>query len=303
MINLLFPDFYTEAHQTLEKGEVLVELFKEHGINCLTDWDIPPKNYDGVFCGSFMKNQHLRSWMKGKHYPHLKVFHYSWDIYPWQLRGEESPYPYWKDWWQSYVDDLKVCTEVFIPSNSCTMRLEEFCNRAGRVVLAPVHTWDEPLWQGGYVLDCMRKYPDPNRNAVAESCKRLGIKCVETRNCLPWGEYKKSVAGCRFMVSAQYEASTGGLSLLEGYALGKPVLLSNSPLHGGNDYFGERGSYFKWDCPSSMDRLVEDMWDFTGRHPAWKPPDCREWVEETYNDARFVSEIATVIKEYLEVPR
>lgn len=298
-IVLFFPDFYTEAHQTPEKGKVLVELFERHGIFCTTDYNLSPQKVDAVFCGSFMKNQHLRGWLKGESYPNLKVFHYSWDIYPFQLQGLESPYPYWSEWWKQYVEDCRACEEVFIPSLSCEARMQDYCGRKGFLVYAPAHTWEEPVWQGNYVLDCVRKYPDPNRNAVAESCERLNIPCVESRNRLSWDEYKRTVAGCRFMASAQYEASTGGLSLLEGYALGKPVLVSDSSYHGGKEYFGPRCSTFTWGEPASLDNMISNLWKFTGDNPNWKPPECREWVESTYNDERFVREIAEIIKERL----
>jgi hypothetical protein len=92
----------------------------------------------------------------------------------------------------------------------------------------------------------MRKYPDPNKDAVRDACKELGIPCVESATSLPWPKFQKTVAGARLLVSAYYEASTGGLTLLEGYRLGKPVLLSGSPRNGASEYFGDRAYYFEW---------------------------------------------------------
>jgi glycosyltransferase involved in cell wall biosynthesis len=58
-----------------------------------------------------------------------------------------------------------------------------------------------------------------------------------------------------------YEASTGGLTLLEAYRLGKPVLMSNSYYQGGQDYFGDKAEYFQYDSYSNFKAKLKDMWE------------------------------------------
>ncbi len=298
MIKCWFPDFYTDAHRDRYWANILVGEFAHQGIEMYpnaTDTEM-----DCVFCGSFLRSQdtirqvNKNSRLKGK------VFHYCWDLYPWQLNGEERPsYPY-PTWWKEYRHHLNDARAVFVPSQCTVDRVKEFTTQQHiTVVKAPIHVFDEPTWDGGYVLNPVRDYPDANRHAVEEACKRLGVPYKQSGNNLPWNEFKKVVAGASLIVSAQEEASTGGLTLLEGYALGKLVLVSNSPRHGGRDYFGDRAATFQWDQPASLDNMIRNLLHFRKENPDWKPPECMDWVTRTYNDREFAKQIADTIKERL----
>ena len=58
-------------------------------------------------------------------------------------------------------------------------------------------------------------------------------------------EFQKWLAEANLLLCPYYEASTGGLSLLEGFNIGKPVLVCDSPYLGAKDYFGDNAFYFK----------------------------------------------------------
>ena len=64
--------------------------------------------------------------------------------------------------------------------------------------------------------------------------------------------FKKLLTDCSFIISTKLEASTGGMSLLEAYNCGKPVLISDSQLNGANDIFGARAYKYKY---GSFDHL------------------------------------------------
>lgn len=97
------------------------------------------------------------------------------------------------------------------------------------------------------------------------------------------------IAGARLLVSAYHEASTGGLSLLEGYALGKPVLLSDSPYQGGRDYFGDRANYFHW---GSYDDLKSELLCLYENPPRVNAVEARDWVEKNYGEHAFARRLA-----------
>lgn len=283
-----FPGFYTEAHRQREQQQSLIRAFLKAG---MVTFSGPRESMDLIFCGSFFKNQEVKE--ARRQFPKVPVFHYSWDLYPWQLEGEEAQTNYMVRWWKDYIEELKSAAGIFVPSQCTVERHTQFVGRESTVVLAPVHTFEEATYDGGYVLNPVRGYPDPNRDLVEEVCRRANIPCVVSGNNLPWEKFKKVVAGARLLVSAQYEASTGGLSLLEGYALGKPVLLSNSPRHGGKDYFDQRASYFQWDNWRDLEKKVRNMFDQNKKLDA---PRCKAWVEEVYSNERFAKEIVTHLR-------
>lgn len=294
-LSLFFPDFFTEAHRTKERQRDLVESFNDlevHVNHLNTD------GCDAVFCGTIWQSESLKDCK-------LPVFHYCWDLYPWQLEGEAKEC--WKKHlWRPYVEQLKTCAGIFVPGESTARRVEEFTGRKdSKVVKAPVKLWEPPCapFDGGYVMDVMRKYPDPNKSAVWDACKSLGIPCVEGGANLPWEKFKRIVAGARLLVSAYYEASTGGLTLLEGYGLGKPVLLSNSPYNGAQEYFQERAPCFQWDEPESLKDWIYAGFNRQETCTVWAKQEeakhCRQWVESTHNDQMFAFEIVSYLRSKL----
>lgn len=291
-LTLHFPDFFSEAHRTKERQADLVKEFINLGVSVKSK---DSNSCDAVFCGTIWQSESLKDCK-------LPVFHYCWDLYPWQLEGEAKEC--WKKHlWRPYVEQLKTCAGIFVPGESTARRVEEFTGRKdSKVIKAPVKLWEPPkgrTYDGGYVMDVMRKYPDPNQHAVWDACKSLGIKCVEGGANLPWEEFKRTVAGARLLVSAYYEASTGGLTLLEGYALGKPVLLSNSPYNGAQEYFGDQGWYFQWDKTEDLCHWIANLYSVPPIYSAMEAINNKRWVESTYNDQMFAFEIVSYLRSKL----
>lgn len=294
-MKIWFPEFYTEAHRETWQGAMLVAELGKIGICCEFNYQ---EDCQAVFVGGYLRCARYLAEREKIPGFNLPEFFYNWDLYPWQIELAEKGDDFWAHSWRQYVRELRRCHEILVPSACTAERTCEIVQRESHRILSSVRTFDEPVWEGGYVLNCMRQYPDPNKDLVYHCCKQIGLPCVETHNKLPWEEYKRVVAGCRFMVSAQFEASTGGLSLLEGFALGKPVLLSNSPYHGGVDYFGSYASYFQWDDRESLKGNLRQLWKIT--NPANRSAPLqhslhqvrKEWVETTYSEQRFARDLA-----------
>lgn len=224
-------------------------------------------------------------------FPERPRVYYSWDCYPYCAEGGH-PDPQARAWWKLFLDDLRRAALVITPSRCQVGRHA----RTGisedriRVVKTSVRPYRENVWDGGYVLDPLRPYPDSCNGWAARACQELGVPCIETRNDTPWGEFKKIVAGARLVVCTKEEASTGGLTLLEAYALGKPVLVSDSPWNGAVDYFGDRATYFRHDSYADFKRLVSILFNdpnaYGHRNGRW------DWVAAEYSEARFARDLA-----------
>lgn len=226
-LKIWFPDYYTEAHRDADRGQELANELEKLGINCSLVLD---ESCQAIFCGSVYRSQMTTSVIKYSK-SKVPVFHYSWDIYPFQVESDPTL-------WLPYIEQLKACREIWVPTFSCVHRCLQYCGRMPHVIhpaFKPYSPKPEVTY-GDYVVDVVRKYPDPNANLCREVCDELGIKCIETDCKMPWEEFKRTIAGARLLVSAQYEASTGGLTLLEGTQLGKRCLVSNSPFNGASEF-------------------------------------------------------------------
>lgn len=287
-LKVWFPGFFTEAHKSDTDGALLVSALYKYGIECVRMID---SKCDLVFCGSFFYFEYVQEALKDFDIP---VAHYNWDLYPFNIENVRDDADY-GDKWRRYIEELKTRRGTIIVPSQCTVnRTTEYVGKPSVVVKSSVRTFTHPVRDGGYVLNCMRGYPDPNKTAVEDACKELRLPFINTGNNLPWNDYKEAVANCRFIVSAQYEASTGGLSALEAYALGKRVLLSNSPRHGGVDYFGSRARYFRWDDKESLKYMIDKMYN----HESSKTDvsEQRHWIETEYSEDKMALELSKVFR-------
>lgn len=193
-------------------------------------------------------------WMV-RRFPSALFFAYNWDCYAWVWDNpRQGEYDYHR-----YGRLLGITEEVWVPSDCTGFRTAEWWG------LENWHTITSccPYWEyanvrdDGYALCTLREIPDPSWGRLESACKQLGIPLIMTRHEQDYEAYKDAVAGCRFIVSHLDELSTGGLSLLEAYYHGKPVLLSNSPWNGGADYFGNWAEYFQHDNDTDFaDKLL-----------------------------------------------
>lgn len=299
-IRVFFPEFETEAHRQNWQGARLAAALADEGVECQLTVD---RHCDAAFVASFStfhdaahgcrKDPFNRPVLGTKHFPAMPVIHYCWDLYPFKVEGPDER---WR--WDAYREALRTAMAVWVPS-ACTMRrIVQYTDRDASVVLSSCPRWEPPdgcLRNGGYVVDVLRPYPgDPNVGAVRRACEELGIACHELGDhARTWDEFRSLIAGAALLVSAAHEASTGGLTLLEGYRLGKPVLISDSPRHGGRDYFGARAMYFRYDDPGDLRAKIKALAGYA------VASDCRQWVDAHYSDAAFARRIAAGLREVL----
>jgi hypothetical protein len=295
-MKIWFPDFYTEAHRSPEARASLVRAFTELGVKCVPE---PESGCDLCFCGSIYSADKVRVAETG-----MSVVHYNWDLYPWMLMNDRTLN------WKEYLEDLKTCLGIVVPNTGTAVRTKEYTGRGcSTVVRAPVQTWEPPAdppracpWSSGfYVLDVMRDYKwDPNRHLAEEVCKAARIPLVRTLTTRPWDEFRWLVANARLLLSCYEEASTGGLTLLEGYAHGVQCILNDHPMMGAQEYFGERGLYFNHKDPvNSLTSILKARWK------AWRRPkpeavvENRIWVQVTFGDHQFAKSLLEVFQRCL----
>jgi len=91
------------------------------------------------------------------------------------------------------------------------------------------------------------------------------------------------------MVCEYMEASTGGLTLIEGLWNGKPALVANSPYQGGVEYLGPFGTYFKWDDRKDFAEKMKQMWE---NPPEINIPKARKYIKENFSNEIMTKNIA-----------
>ena len=309
-----FYNFQTEAHRKWQRGFELVRCLEAEGIECTLHLD---STCDVALCGTFWAAEafdHIvrreQEFRYEREQPRIKVCHICWDLYRANVSGKrEGMCDTEKMAWARYVCNLATATDLIIaPSKSAKIRMHgthshgyNLLNSKILVVKSACDPWYknwpiDRVGDGGYVVDVCRKFGDVNDHAVKEECEKLKIPCIELDQKYSWNEFQIMIAQSRLLVCAYQEASTGGLALLEGYALGKPVLLSDAPANGGKDYFGNRAAYFRWNRPMDLARCLEDLFH---NSPSLNADECRSWVSSNYSDESMASQLAIVMREGL----
>lgn len=171
-------------------------------------------------------------------FPHIKTIMYVWDLYPWTdyslNHGRLNEYDY-----------------IWVPSNEVIYRLRELYNidpNKCKVIKAYAELYeaeDIKVENKGFAYHFAREYLDPNIGFCEIASKATQIPLISSKHNLQFLDYKEKVLKCSFLVLDYMEASTGGLTMIEGYYHGKDILLSDSIYQGGKDYFGDRAYYFK----------------------------------------------------------
>lgn len=211
-------------------------------------------------------------------YPKVPMINYNWDIYEWvwtHPRGRSYD-------WKGYGELLKASHEVWCPSDSVVKRnWDWFKIKEDKSIVIKTFVrlfeYGGEVKDGRYVYNPLRSIPDRNLGWLRRACQELGIPLVESGHKLSESEFQKTILNCSFMVCEYYEASTGGLTLIEGHKYGKPVLVSDSPYMGAQDYFGDRAEYFKHDDYDSFKAKVKELWENT---PVLDRVECEEFVKQ-----------------------
>lgn len=220
-----------------------------------------------------------------------KRFVYHWDCYGWCYdRPRPVEYNY-----KLYGELLKQADELWVPSECTGIATTERHGLTNwHAIRSCAPTWEcDDVSDHGYALCTLREVPDDYWGLFERCCEELGIPYKMTARDIPRAEYERDVAHCRFIVSHLREMSTGGLSLLEAYHHGKPVLMCNSPYHGGRDYFRERATYFQHD---DADDFKAKLLQMINHPPKLDRAECRRWVSENFHDSVMVNQIINRIE-------
>lgn len=192
--------------------------------------------------------------------PNIKLINYNWDLYPWVVQENVQE-------WQAYGYVLSKSTEIWAPSREVVTRTEEIYGKeiADKSVIiktfARFFETDRKVVDKRYVYNPLRSYfKDPNFGWTEKACSILNIPLYKSEHRLSEDEFQDKILGATFLVCEYHEASTGGLTLLEGFYHGKPVLVSDSPYMGAADYFGNLAHYFKHDNFDDFFQKINDMW-------------------------------------------
>jgi hypothetical protein len=244
------------------------------------------------------------TFMAIERFPNAPLFCMNWDVYHWiwkpgqegkvqayhPVRGKEYDYV-------AYGHLLRQSRKVWVPSECTGRRTTQWYGlKNWEVILSACPFWDHPnVRDDGYALCCLREIPDPWWSKFEQACEELGIPYKSTRHEVSYEEYQDAVAGCRFLCAPLYELSTGGLSLMEGYYLGKPVLISDSPWNGGRDYFKERATYFKHDDFEDFKDVLRKMYDWYELYTHQREPQ-REYIATNFSDRRMVDDMLRSIQ-------
>ena len=211
-----------------------------------------------------------------RQFPDIPIICYNWDLYDWvKKEPRENEFDYKK-----YGKLLKKSKEIWCPSKCTVKKTKEWYGLDSIVIKSFSRFYDSDILSERYILNPLRPIPDRNYGWVEKVCKELDIPLLNRENkYYRWEEYKNLVAECLFIVSPYYEASTGGLTLIEGTYLGKPCLVSDSPYNGVRDYLGDRAYYFDHNDYEDLKTKIKEMWDNT---PKLDLKDCQKWVKDNY---------------------
>ena len=191
-----------------------------------------------------------------------------------------APNPHGYDW-AKYRSYLHKCVELWCISNEVITRMKEEGVEPDRCRLmkiwARLFDYEGEVVDKRYVLNAMRPYvADKNYGWLKRACSELQIPVVEPNHGLSEEEFQKLIAECSFMCTEYHEMSTGGLTLLEGYKLGKVSVVSDSPYEGARDYLGDRAIYFDDNSYEDFKRVIKETWDNT---PTLNRKECEEFCD------------------------
>jgi glycosyltransferase involved in cell wall biosynthesis len=228
-----------------------------------------PEEADVFYCASIFKLQDAIRLQKQYNKPTVV---YCWDYYKWVHDGNEYV-------WRRYADFMKEASLIFVPSHAQQLRLKELLDLDSVVVPTGIPEYKKyKVTDGNFILDPVRYYPEENGKWAEKAAEELGIPIVHSEHQFTEDEFRQLVASCTFMTCVYREASTGGLTLMEGMRMGKPALVSDSPYMGARDYLGDKGYYFKYDDFEDLKKQMKSLWE---KRP--KVKDGKKYVDENFN--------------------
>ena len=227
--------------------------FRKRGINVEVNY--VDETCDFILCSSHSQTDKMA--LAHRAYPDIPIINYHWDIYEWHKKQHYD--------WNKYGIYLEKSLEIWCPSEEVVLRTEEYYGLSSRchIIKTFARLFDyEDVQDKRYVFQPMRAYHhDRNYGWTRKACKELGIPLVESMHKLSQEDFEKTIAHCSFLVCEYYEASTGGLTLIEGHRLGKKVLVCDSKYMGARDYFGDRAVYYKHDSYEDYKSKILELWN------------------------------------------
>lgn len=274
----------TETRMTYK----LIDILRERGIDVLVN-DCTD-DCDFILSMNGMSQMEIVMYFR-EMFPNIKSIMYVWDCYPWTHYFVNYP-------------DIVTFDKVWTPSNEVILRLQEayginpnkcevlkcyaeffeVIQKESEFQLHQENAIDQvdEVISHDFLCHFVRGYDDPNYGMTNDVCDELGIRFIRSEHGFPREWYKKAVLDSKFLITEYMEASTGGLTLLEGYYHGKNVLVSDSIYMGARDYFGDRAYYFKDGDREDLKRMIEYLWNLE------YTPDLkerREWCKQYTIDA------------------
>ena len=228
--------------------------------------------------------------------PDAKITTYCWDCYEW-IWEHARMYD-----WRLYGEQCRVSDLIMVPSYGQVLRLGQHWDiipDKTLVIPAYAQLFDyNNIGDDGYVCDPLRDIPDRHSGWVRRACSELDIPYQHGGNNRPWEEYKKFVGRSSFVVCPWYEASTGGMSLVEAYSIGKDVLVCDSPYMGAKEYFGDRAYYFE---PSyeSLKNGINVMWKQRGK-PKSPTRERREFCHNEFGVATMARNLVAALESHYD---
>lgn len=223
-----------------------------------------------------------------KRYPGTPLAVYNWDCYEYVWT---NPRPREYDF-RKFGELLHIADKVWVPSHCTGERTTQWWGIAPSKIeriLSSVPYWDHANVEDlGYVYCALREIPDKWWGKLEQACAELRLPIIMSKHEFDYKHYQKALAACRVIVAPLYELSTGGLSLMEAYYLGKPVLINGSKWNGGADYLGDRAHYFN-DCDyEDLKRKLLAIY----KTPEMRVPrpDHKEYVTINFSDQRMIDD-------------
>lgn len=206
----------------------------------------------------------------GKIPVNIPLFVYDWDLYPGLI--EQKTYN-----WDGFAEIKRHAKEVWVPSKEVAKRNKELYDIESVVVRSFARLFEAKTTRGDYVFNGMREYGwDAQNGWLRQACGELGIPLLQPDHQLSEEKYREAVAGCRVAVCEFEEASTGGLTLIEAHALGKPVIFGDSEYMGAKDYFGWRGFRYKTGDFEDFKKVLKNVYH---HEPGHDKKACWDWAQ------------------------
>jgi len=169
---------------------------------------------------------------------------------------------------EKYKEYIKKSIEVWPISSSVHKRMLEYGIDPEKIktllIWARFFEYNGEVKDERFIFNPLRPYPsDKNLGWLKRACSELQIPLYESNHKLSEENFQKVIAECSFMCCEYHEASTGGLTLLEGYRLGKPVIVSDSKYMGAQDYFGDKAKYFNDNSYEDFKNTIKNTWENT----------------------------------------